>query len=390
MTNQLDAIVPKILARGMLSFRETSFMPRIVNANMSAESAQKGDSIDVMIPGNIAVEDVVPGIAPPDAPDTTANVKTIPLNRWKKVSFYLSDKDMMQIDADQHFIPFQMQEAVTALANEVNKSFFEQSKFALNVIGVPGKKLFSNAAADANKDYGHINPALLARKMLTQNKAPKSGRYAVLGYEEEANAIALAQFADAEKTGDSSVRLDGEIGRKYGINWFSSDSIDRYKAKATDTFTSIPPIAAGDTTAILSGVEHALAPGTIIVDDRDRVITSLGKIIEKIKDKNKDYKHELIIPALHTTVAATVLKMGFTYNDNMAFHRDAFAFAMRPLAAATENIGLGNRILSVTDPETGLSMRLEISRQYKRTLWEFDILWGVEMVRPELAVRLIA
>jgi hypothetical protein len=45
--------------------------------------------------------------------------------------------------------------------------------------------------------------------------------------------------------------------------------------------------------------------------------------------------------------------------------------------------------MSVTDPESGLSMRLEISRQYKQTVWEFDILWGVALVRPEWAVRLI-
>jgi hypothetical protein len=44
-------------------------------------------------------------------------------------------------------------------------------------------------------------------------------------------------------------------------------------------------------------------------------------------------------------------------------------------------------MMSVTDPETGLSMRLEISRQYKQTVWEFDVLWGVEMVRPKWVIR---
>ncbi len=388
MTNQLDAIIPKILARGMLSFRETSFMPRIVNANLSAESAQKGDSIDVMIPGDITVEDVVPGIVPPDVPSTTANVKTISLDRWKKVSFYLSDKDMMQIDADQHFIPFQMQEAVAALAGEVNKSFFELSGFAGNFIGRPGNTLFSAAAADANEDYGNINPALLARKILTQNKAPKSGRYAVIGYEEEANAIALPQFADAEKSGDSGVRLDGEIGRKYGINWFSSDNIQTLSSTLSDQFTPDKSYSKGDMTLALNGVQTDFKPGAIIVDEDGNIITTIGKLSAKL---GYDYnQYDLATPIRRDITPASALEVMIGYNDNFAFHRDAFAFAMRPLAAATENIGLGNRILAVTDPETGLSMRLEISRQYKRTLWEFDILWGVQMVRPELAVRLIA
>ncbi len=388
MTNQLDAIVPKILARGMLSFRETSFMPRLVNANLSAESAQKGDSIDVMIPGDVTVEDVVPGITPPTAPDSTVNVKTISLDRWKKVSFYLSDKDMMQIDADQHFIPFQMQEAIAALASEVNKSFFEQTKFTTDFIGTPGTTLFSSADGDADEDYGHINPAFLALKNLNQSKAPKSGRYAVLGYEEEANAIALSQFADVEKSGDSGVRLDGEIGRKYGINWFSSDDILTQNDSITDTFTPEKAYAKGTTSFALEGVQTDFEPGTIILDSDDNVIASIREVTATLG--NDHYQYDLSIPVQKGITTVTSLKVANGYNSNLVFHRDAFAFAMRPLAAATENIGLGNRILSVTDPETGLSMRLEISRQYKRTLWEFDILWGVELVRPELAIRLIA
>ncbi|WP_159104325.1 P22 phage major capsid protein family protein [Sneathiella glossodoripedis] len=70
------------------------------------------------------------------------------------------------------------------------------------------------------------------------------------------------------------------------------------------------------------------------------------------------------------------------------FNRDAFAFANRPLAQSGAGAGLGSQIMSMTDPQTGLSLRLEVSRQYKQVIWEFDILWGVKLVRPELAVRL--
>ena len=58
---------------------------------------------------------------------------------------------------------------------------------------------------------------------------------------------------------------------------------------------------------------------------------------------------------------------------------------MRPLSAAGLESGLNGQIMSVSDPQTGLSLRLEVTRQYKQTMWEFDVLWGVAMVRPELA-----
>jgi len=67
-------------------------------------------------------------------------------------------------------------------------------------------------------------------------------------------------------------------------------------------------------------------------------------------------------------------------------HRDAFAFAQRPLL--TESDGLGSRIMTMTDPMTGISLRLEVTRQYKQTVWDLDILFGAKLVRRELATRL--
>jgi hypothetical protein len=72
----------------------------------------------------------------------------------------------------------------------------------------------------------------------------------------------------------------------------------------------------------------------------------------------------------------------------MVFHRDAFAFANRPLQQKGQlEEGLA-AIFPVTDPKTGLSLRLELSRRHKAWEWSFDILYGGELVRPEMATRL--
>jgi hypothetical protein len=70
---------------------------------------------------------------------------------------------------------------------------------------------------------------------------------------------------------------------------------------------------------------------------------------------------------------------------NLGFHRDALAFANRPLGAATAT---NPRMLSMTDPVTGITLRLELTRQYKQDRWELDLLWGSKLVRAALAARL--
>ena len=63
---------------------------------------------------------------------------------------------------------------------------------------------------------------------------------------------------------------------------------------------------------------------------------------------------------------------GGSYIVNLAFHCDVFPLAVRPLTTGTAD----------------LSLRLKVSGQYKQTVWEFDVLRDVKLVRPDLAVRI--
>ena len=100
-----------------------------------------------------------------------------------------------------------------------------------------------------------------------------------------------------------------------------------------------------------------------------------------------------ISPALKAdatdTAAITFLDdvVDSTGRVGLAFHRDAFALATRPLMASSTDLAMGSNIMSMTDPVSGLSLRLEVQRQYKQTTWEFDILYGVKCVRPEYACK---
>jgi len=110
MANTLTTVLPKILARGLLALREQAVMPRLVNADYSTEAACKCDTIDVQLPSAIAATDSM-----------LAQVQ-IALSNWEKGGFHLSDKEMMEIDRNETFVPIQISEAIRALANAMNAS----------------------------------------------------------------------------------------------------------------------------------------------------------------------------------------------------------------------------------------------------------------------------
>ena len=66
--------------------------------------------------------------------------------------------------------------------------------------------------------------------------------------------------------------------------------------------------------------------------------------------------------------------------------KNAFGFAMAPIMDASLN---SDNMRQVTDEKTGLTMRLEVSRQEKQWKFDYDILYGATLLRPEAACRIL-
>ncbi|MHA2067204.1 MAG: P22 phage major capsid protein family protein, partial [Candidatus Thorarchaeota archaeon] len=74
-----------------------------------------------------------------------------------------------------------------------------------------------------------------------------------------------------------------------------------------------------------------------------------------------------------------------SHQTNVAWHRDAIAFATRPLEQSRAAVIPPQ---SAVDPISGLTLRLEITREHKRDRFSFDILYGANVVRRDFGVRL--
>lgn len=382
MANTLTAIVPKILAMALLSLREFCMMPQLVNGDYSSDAAKFGSTIDVPVPQAQTVGDVTPSNTPPAPQSQTPTTVQIPLNKWKKTEFFLTDKEMKEIDRNQSFFPMQASEAIRALANQVNADIWANYKGVYGYVGTAGTTPFATTVAGATD----------LDKVLNNQVCPPNGRNAITDFNARANMLALAAFANFEQTGDPLVKIDGIIGKKYGFMWGADHAVPTHTAgtittglisKASTSYAvGVKTILA--TTAASTGA-CALKEGDIILfagDTQTYVLTADATQASAASDVTLTFEPGLKVA--HTGSEAVSVKASHVVN--LGFHRNAIAFANRRVSEL-EFKG-GSIIEQMTDPATGLSLALEISRQYHQTVWEFSMLYGSKLVRPELAARL--
>ena len=203
----------------------------------------------------------------------------------------------------------------------------------------------------------------------------------------EAAALGLSGFADVSKSGDARPIIDGTIGRKYGFDWAMDQQVPSFEASVMTegALTVNGANEAGAQVVSLAKATNAagLKEGDILTiagDAQTYVVTEAVSLAVG----NTAVK---IYPGLaRATTGSEAVTVSGSHVMNLAFHRDAIAFATRPLMDSAN--GLGNLIQSAVDPVSGLSLRLEVSREHKRTRFSYDILYGADVVRRELGCRI--
>lgn len=381
MANVFTSIVPKIIAMGLMTLREACVMPQLVSSNYESEVKKLGDTIDFPLPRVQVAGDVTPAATPPTPSDSTITTVQLQLNKWKRTDFFLTDKQLGEIDAGK-FRGMQINEAARALANKVNADILAEYKSVYGYVGTAGTTPFATTTAAATD----------ARKVLARQLCPKPNRKGILNADAEANALSLAAFQDADKAGTDQTKKEGEIGRKFGIDWFMEDAAPTHTAGTITTgliAKASTAVAAGlktfvATTAASTGACALLVGDVIAIAGHTTtyVLTAAATQASAATDVTLAFE-----PALERAlVGSEAITVKASHVVNMAFHPDCFAFANRPVDG--QMFKGGNEIGQITDPLTGITLALEISRQHHQTVWEFSILYGTKCIRPEFGVRI--
>lgn len=385
MANVLTAVVPKLLAQGLLALREMAVMPLLVNRNYEALAGERGSTIDVPIPSAIAAVEVAPANVPPTTADIAPTSVPVALDQWWEAPFYLTDKE--QLEVMNGLLPMQASEAIKVLANKIDKSILGLYTKFHGFQGTENAGAFITPFTDTSGNPTDARDATALRKILNKQLAPVDDRHVVMNPDVEAAALNIRAFQDASWTGSPMAIIEGQLNRKLGFNWWMDQNI----------LTHVAGTAAGEADVTVNGAHAAGVKVVSMTEAAGNHTLVVGDILT-IAGHSQTYvvtaaatldaaENVSIEPGLQVALSGgEAVDVKPSHAVNLAFHRDAIAFATRPLVAHGAALGVINQ--NIVDPISGLTLRLEVTHEHKRLRFSYDVLWGAAVVRREFGARL--
>lgn len=373
MANTLDDLMPKILAGALETLRGTTMGPQLVNSDYSDEAQEKGKEIEVPTPSAVSVIDVVPAATAPNPADRDESTVKVPLSYWREAPFYLTNKDIAEVMDGT--VPMIMGEAVKSLAEDINKTIYiEAYKGTYNFVGTPGTTPFASSDAEARD----------ARKLLNNARCLNRDRMLVLDTDADANAGGLDIFQRADASGSAETLETGRIGMKRNFSWYYDQDMPFHTAgTGTGYLVNQANVAVGDTTVIVD-----TGTGTIVEGD---VFTVAGDSQTYVAKSFASNVVTFSPPAKTAFADNAAITIKGDHAINLAFQRNAIALAMRPPSnAMLQQLEreLSMRTLTMTDPISGIPLKLTVRGEYERIRWGVSALWGTKPVRESCIVRI--
>lgn len=376
-TNVLSTLV----AMGLATLRERLALVLIANREYERmiTGATRFATVNVAVPATVAVRTVVPDVVPPSVTAVTPTNVAITLDQWKEAPFAMDDKGLIQVD--NGIIPMQAKEAIKSLANAIEDHLWSllNAKVA-HYAGVAGTTPFQNG----------FDEFLAADKNLNDYLADPEDRFMVINTAAKAAAMGLRAIQDASFRGNVGPNslISGEIGNVLGARWLMSQRVPNHTAGTlTGTGTTVTGVnAIGATTIALSGgASGTLLAGDII--DFGQTLNGVTVMYNVVSSVGGSTPSSVVIasPGLElATAGAEVVSLRATHAQNILIQKNCLAFAMAPLMDTVEVPGATMQQVAI-DEISGLSLRLEVSRQHRQVQWSFDALWGGQVIRPQLA-----
>lgn len=387
MTTNIDSILPDVYeALDTVSREQVGFIPAVRLA-ASSERAALNQTIKSPVAPPAELQDIVPGINPPAAPDQTIGQRPLTISNSKAAPFVWTGEEVKGANTGVGFARLrsdQIAQALRALNNAVEADIAKLAMQASRAYGTAGTAPFGTA-----NDFSDF---ARSRQILIDNGAPESDLHIVCG----SNAMATMQskqssLLKANEAGTDDLLRNGLIARVLGLGVHQSGQVQTHATgSVTGAVKATAATSAGATKiGITTGSSMAvgLKAGDVITfaGDGNKYVTASDLTV------GASATGDLIInaPGLREDVAANAaITVVGSYEANMVFHRGAIALVTRMPASPEEGDAATDKI-EITDPHSGITYELSVYGQYRQIRYELALAWGCAMMKPEHAAILI-
>lgn len=372
LANTYSDLIPKILGRGLTLLRSRSLLPRLVNRDYDGDAAQLGATINVPINPTMSAVAVTASAAQPSNTDTTFATTAVNLDKHYEVPFYLTDQQRLEIMAGTESKA--LDTAVATLSDYIDSTIMTAMDVGASIAtGTAGTTPFATLAL-----------ALSPPTYLDVHKTPSMDRHVVMSPLANANLVGLAGFTSGDYQGDLSVMTNGTFNgnNRAGARWWMTQQ--------TPTHTA----GTGASYLVNNGSGLAVGATTIACDTGAGTILA-GDVVSFAADTANKYVVATALSGGSFTIAAPGLKVAVADNNaitvsgshtaNFAFQRESIVFASRRFAPSAAAIAMDQ----VTDPVTGLTLRVEVTRQNRQDRWAVDALWGTKVVQSQGVIKVM-
>ena len=382
MANTLTGLIPTVYKAADTVMREqVGFIPSVY-IDPSAEGVAKDQTLEYPVVGSYTASDVTPASTLPNPSGVTVGYGTMSINKVRSVQIPWNGEEQASLGGTyENVIKDQFAQAMRTLVNEIEADLFTAAKQgASRAYGTAGTTPFATA--------GNLTDIAQVRKILSDNGAWTSDMQFVMSSAAAANIRGVqSSLFKVNEAGDARLLREGFLGNLQGFQLHESGQISAHT------------IGTGSGYLLNLTAGYAAGSTSFAVDTGSGTILA-GDILTNTKTSRDTNKY-----VVGSTLAANAVGLnkpgnkvawvnndpvavGASYTGNFAFQRNAIHLLTR-LPKMPLGGDAAKDVQVITDPFSGISFQLALYGEYRQTVVEVAVAWGVKAVKSEAIATLL-
>jgi len=373
--NSLNVLIPVMFASLNRVLRQTGFILNVPTLDTAATGAAVGQTVNIGHSAALTAYDVTPSATAPVLTDTAPTAQTVTITKSRGARFHMTGEDWKAIESrGPEFRVRMLDEALAALIHEMGAFVWDYMD-----------KQCGLAIGSAGSDPFASNPNVLmdAWRILSDAKAPEMDRVAVLSTLEYASAGKLPQFQKALEAPAGTNFATARLGMlaNFATGWDQAVGTHTAGTGSGYQVNNAAGYPAGTTVITVDTGSNPLVAGD--------VVSFAGHATKYVVASLAGNDLTLNVGLTNAVADNEVITKAASHRSNILAHRDAFVLAVRPPAEAPDGDSASS-VQIITDPVTGISLRLAHYKGYHAGQWEMSLVYGMGKRRSSLAVKLMA